>query len=167
MTTIAFRDGVIASDSRATWDDWSLSRCVKLYRIKSRIDPVKGDVIVGTAGVSSAALLFVDWLEQGGEPRLHDRGVDDTTEFECLVVHRTGVWTADRLCRLERLDEEFWACGSGRQAALAAMHCGKSALEAVRIAARIDPFTGGRVVSMALEAPAAKPRRKRGSRGST
>ena len=57
---------------------------------------------------------------------------------------------ADRLCRLEQLDEDFWAAGSGRQAALAAMHCGKSAVEAVRIAARIDSFTGGRVVHMSL-----------------
>lgn len=150
MTTIAYRDGIIASDSRATWDDWSMSKCVKLYRVKSKVDPVKGDVIVGTAGSGSASLLFVDWLEAGGPPALHDRGVNEYTEFECLIVHKSGIWMADRLCRLEQLDEDFWAAGSGRQAALAAMHCGKSAVEAVRIAARIDSFTGGRVVHMSL-----------------
>ena len=162
MTTIAYKDGVIASDSRATWDDWAVSRCVKLYRAKSKSDPVKGDVIVGTAGHSSAALLFLDWLEVGGEPRLHDRGVNETTEFECLIMHKSGVWVGDRLCRLERLEEEFWAAGSGRHAALGAMWAGKSAIDAVRIATRIDPFSGGRVVSMSLEPEPAK-RRSRGA----
>lgn len=161
MTTIAYRDGVIASDSRATWDDWSQSRCIKLYRAKSKVDPVKGDVIVATAGHSAASLLFLDWLEIGGEPRLHERGVDENTEFECLVVHKSGVWVADRLCRLEKLEEDFWAAGSGRQAALGAMHAGKGAMDAVRIATRIDPFSGGRVVSMSLDPPAA--RKPRGS----
>jgi ATP-dependent protease HslVU (ClpYQ) peptidase subunit len=160
MTTIAYRDGIIASDSRATWDDWSQSRCIKLYRAKSKVDPVKGDVIVATAGHSAASLLFLDWMEIGGEPRLHERGVDENTEFECLVVHKSGVWVADRLCRLEKLEEDFWAAGSGRQAALGAMHAGKGAMDAVRIATRIDPFSGGRVVSMSLDPPAAgkKPR---------
>lgn len=160
MTTIAYKDGVIASDSRATYDDWTKSKCVKLYRAKSKIDPVKGDVIVATAGHSSASLLFLDWLEVGGEPRLHDRGVNEMNEFECLIVHKSGVWIGDRLCRLEVLEEEFWAAGSGRQAALAAMHCGKSAVEAVRIACRIDSFSGGRVVSMSLAPPEPKPKRK-------
>lgn len=163
MTTIAFRDGIISSDSRATWDDWSQSRCIKLYRVKSKVDPVKGDVIVGTAGHGSAALLFMDWLENGGEPRLHDRGVDENTEFECLVMHKSGVYVADRLCRFEKLEEDFWAAGSGRQAALGAMHAGKSAVDAVRIACRIDSFSGGRVVSMSLDPTPTTARKKRGA----
>jgi ATP-dependent HslUV protease subunit HslV len=161
MTTIAYRDGVLASDSRATYDDWTQSKCIKLYRAKSKVDPVKGDVLVGTAGHSSASLLFLDWLEVGGEPRLHDRGVNEMTEFECLIVHKSGIWVGDRLCRLEKLEEDFWAAGSGRQAALAAMHCGKSAIDAVRMACRIDSFSGGRVVHMTLAPEPPKVRKKR------
>lgn len=161
MTTIAYKDGVMASDSRCTYDDWTLGKCVKLYRAKSKVDPVKGDVVVGTAGHSSAALLFLDWLEVGGEPRLHDRGVNEMTEFECLIMHKSGLWIADRLCRLELLEEEFWAAGSGRQAALSAMHCGKSAVDAVRMAIRLDPFSGGRVVTMTLVPDPPKQKAKR------
>lgn len=161
MTTIAYRDGVLASDSRATYDDWTQSRCIKIYRAKSKVDPVKGDVLVGTAGHSSASLLFLDWLEVGGEPRLHDRGVNEMTEFECLIVHKSGIWVGDRLCRLEKLEEDFWAAGSGRQAALSAMHCGKSAIDAVRMACRIDSFSGGRVVHMTLTPEPPKARKKR------
>lgn len=164
MTTIAYRDGVLASDSRATWDDYTKSDCIKMWKLVSKVEPVKGPVLFGGAGDLYAALLFKDWLERGGEPNLHDRGVESDGDFDALIVHATGIYGANRYCRLERITEPYWAHGSGRQAALAAMHCGKSAMDAVRMAARIDPFTGGRVVSMRLDEPEAKPRRKRGSR---
>lgn len=159
MTTLAYKDGTIASDSRSTMDDYAIGKCVKLYRVKSKVDPIKGDVIVGTAGHGSSSLLFVDWLEQGGDPSLHERGVDEHAEFECLVLHKSGLYMADRLCRLEKIEDEVWAAGSGRHAALGAMYAGKSAVEAVRIAARIDPFTGGRVVSMSLRDEVRTPKR--------
>lgn len=161
MTTIAFRDGILAADSRAVWADSVIGRCMKLYRVRSKVDPVKGDAIVGIAGVTSAAMLFIDWLEVGGEPRLHDRGVSDSLDFECLLVHKSGLWCSDRLCRLERVDDDFMAIGSGRMAALGAMHAGKGAIDAVRIATRIDPNSGGRVVSMTLAPIAEKPRGKK------
>lgn len=151
MTTLAYRDGVLASDSRATWDDGTMGKCVKIYRLVSKVDPVKGPLLLGGAGSLYALLLFHDWLVDGGEPKLYHRGVDEEDDFDALIVHKKGIFVANRLCRIDALNEDFWACGSGRHAALAAMMCGKSAVDAVRIAARIDPFTGGRVVHETLE----------------
>lgn len=169
MTTLAFKAGVLASDSRATWDGHIKSSCCKMWRIQSRVEPVKGECLLAIAGDLYAGLLFKDWMEQGGEPKLKDRGVigddgDAGGDFDALIVHRSGVYGANFLCRLERIDEDEWAHGSGRLAALAAMACGKSAIEAVRIASRFDAYTGGRIVSMTLDESPKRARKKEARR---
>lgn len=166
MTTVAWDGRTLASDSRATWDGHVKSHCVKMWRVQSRVDPVKGECLLAIAGDLYAGLLFKDWLELGGEPHLIKRGVtgemdDSGGDFDALIVHRRGVYGANFLCRLEPIGMDEWAHGSGRMAALAAMACGKSATEAVRIASRFDAYTGGRIVSMTLDKPSSK---RRGSR---
>jgi hypothetical protein len=159
LTTLAYRDGVLASDSRFTWAGNVKASGTKMWRLQSRVSPVRGEVLLGISGYVSAALLFKDWLETGDEPHLVKRGVDDDC-FGALIVHKSGLYVADRLCRLDVMAEEFWADGSGGDFALAAMACGKSAAEAVRIAARFDCYTGGRIVSMRLASPARRASRK-------
>ena len=153
MTTIAYRDGILAADSWATYSSEAGGArrhvCTKLYRKTVGEGKKTREVIIGTAGESAPACVFVDWFGSGRpipEVLLQLGG-----DFACLVLTHDGLFEADVYCRLDRVQEEFFAIGSGAKAALAAMHCGKSAIEAVRIAARIDPYTGGRIVSMSLE----------------
>lgn len=47
-------------------------------------------------------------------------------------------------------DGPFMAIGSGAQGAMVALHLGLSPREAVRIASRVDPNSGGRVRSLSL-----------------
>ncbi len=61
-----------------------------------------------------------------------------------------GLFEYDVYCRAEEVIDDFYAIGSGAKVALGAMACGKSAIEAVRIAARFDPYTGGRINSESL-----------------
>ena len=42
------------------------------------------------------------------------------------------------------------AIGSGAPYAIAAMACGKNAMDAVKIAKKFDPYTGGRITSIKL-----------------
>lgn len=152
MTTVAYKDGTLAADSRATLTDGTMSnRTVKLWKIVSKVDPVKGRVILAIAGDLYGGLLFHDWLKAGNEPNLHGRGVEDGTDFDALILHRSGLYAANRLCRVEKITEPYWAIGSGRLAAMTAMYCGKKAPEAVKIAGLFDPGTGGRIVVMTLE----------------
>jgi hypothetical protein len=153
VTTIAFKDGVLASDSRVTWSGHIKASGVKMWRVESKVAPVKGEVLLAVCGYLSAACLFREWMQEGGEPHLNKRGVDMNDAFEALIVHKSGLYTADALCAIEPMTEPFWADGSGGLAALAAMACGKSAVEAVRIASRFDAYTGGRIVSMTLGSP--------------
>jgi hypothetical protein len=116
-------------------------------------------VIIATAGESSPALVFVDWYGTGQpipEVLLHHGG-----DFTCLILSPKGLFEADVMCRPDPIIEPFYAIGSGAKEALAAMHCGKSARDAVRVAASIDPYTGGRIVTMRLAQEEPKPKRKR------
>lgn len=157
VTTIAYRDGILAADSRLTVDYGSGARkhlCKKLFRKTVTEGKRTFDVIIATAGESSPGMVFHDWYGSGKpvpDLFLHLGG-----DFTCLVLRPDGLFEFDVYCRPERIEEEFYAVGSGAMAALAAMHCGKSALDAVRIAARLDPYTGGRIISETLA-----PRRKK------
>lgn len=147
MTTIAARGGSIAADSRETWSNdegaSSVHACKKLFRKRVGKGRRAHDVILATAGESSPGMIFVDWYGSGLAPPTQLLAFE--SDFTILILKPKGMYVADAYCREVPVLDKFFAIGSGRQAALAAMHCGKSAREAVRIAARIDPYTGGRI----------------------
>lgn len=152
MTTIAYKDGVLAADSQVTYGEDGGARkhtCKKLFRKTVGTGRKAHDVIIATAGESSPGMIFVDWY--GTDKPIPEVFLHLDADFTCLVLTPRGLFEYDVYCRGEEITEDCYAIGSGAKAALAAMHCGKSALEAVRIAARIDPYTGGRVVTETLE----------------
>lgn len=159
MTTIAWDGRTLAADSRATESDGSArtDRFVKLYRVDSKVAPVLGEALFAAAGCEFAGELFRRWLERGGECDLVTRGVEENEEegspIDALIVHVSGVYTANHLGVLLPIRDRFWAHGTGRQGALAAMYCGRDARAAVKVAALLDNNTGGRVVSMQLTGP--------------
>jgi ATP-dependent HslUV protease subunit HslV len=140
MTTIAYRDGILAADSRATFQSEEggarCVRCRKIYRKKTKAGI---EVLIGTAGESSSGLLFVDWYGSDRKPPI--KFLDGDADFLCLVVTPSGVLEYDKWCRGEEVEEEFAAIGSGAKAALGALYAGASAEEAVRIACKIDPYS--------------------------
>lgn len=152
MTTIAYRDGILAADSRVTYGEEGSARihtCKKLFRKKVTQGKKSFDVIIATAGESAPGMLFVDWYGTGKpipDTFLHLGG-----DFLCLVLTPSGLFEFDVYCRGEEVNDDFYAIGSGAKAALGALWCGKSAVEAVRIASRIDPYTGGRIVTESLQ----------------
>lgn len=142
MTTIAYRKGVLAGDSQATDDQvW---RTKKIHRLNTEA----GVLLVGYCGEIHAALVFIEWLKNN-----ESRKPDLSNEaFEAIVIAETGrvtIWTPSLVPW--RPAGEFFAIGSGAKAALGAMHAGKGAVEAVKIAAKIDPYTRGPVHSLRLK----------------
>lgn len=143
MTTIAVRAGVMACDSRA--DGEYAMTVEKIVRL-----PDGG--VAGGAGSASATTAVLAWLQAGepGDPPAVDEG-----EWFVLILRPDGsIWKAE--CRFPafRLLDKFAATGSGSNFAIAAMAMGASAEEAVRIAAKYDTGTGGRVRTLAITKPA-------------
>lgn len=132
MTTIVYRDGVLASDSLATIGETKVhGRYQKIRRI--------GDYLVGTAGSVADGQTFVNWLKHGSEEDPPPNG-----SYSALIIDPRG-----RVREIENgsvlpvpRGAKFFAIGSGAPYALAAMYAGATAAEAVKIAAKIDTSTG-------------------------
>jgi hypothetical protein len=164
MTTIAYRDGVLAADSCFTHESEAggsrRANCIKLYRkfVTLHNVPEKRveiqDVLVGLSGESGPGMVFLDAIFA---PRaLHDE--DATRElfahggadFSALVLTRNGLFEYDGWYRGERVIEPYWAIGSGTKVALGAMEMSATAEQAVTIACRWDAHTRGPVVTAEL-----------------
>lgn len=140
MTTLSYRDGIVAWDSQLTEGN-------SKYAAPKGVKNDEVGVIIGLVGVAHAGWSLIDWVLRGRDgppPERHKR--DD---FELLLYWRTGdLELMDPYARTMPLDPgRFYAFGSGQQAALAALHLGCDATKAVEIASLCDSGTSTPVVS--------------------
>ncbi len=140
MTTIAYRNGLLAGDSQATDN-----QCWQVEKLR-RLDTSAGELLVGYCGEVCSALVFLEWLRDDRN-RKPDLGNED---FEAIVVSvktgRVTIWNPSLVGFTPR--GKFFAIGSGAPVAMGAMHAGKNAVEAVKIACKVDPYTRGPVRSL-------------------
>lgn len=139
MTTIAFRDGIVVADSRANRGGWlNTGDVVKLYRVK--------DGVCAIEGAAGATTALRSWLEraEGEKPKM-------TGDASVIHIRNDGVITVHEAGGEEIQPGPFMAWGSGAPIALGAMYAGATAKQAVEIAAKVDPYTGGRIVVMPLK----------------
>jgi ATP-dependent HslUV protease subunit HslV len=131
MTTIAYRDGVMAADSACFNEGLYEGEVDKIW-------PLSDVGLLGCCGEYGAILKVVEWLKAGGEPKLKPR-LSRESEFAGLLVKREGEVMHYQIgLRPLCIMAEFHAIGSGRQIAIGAMAAGASAEEAVQIACRYD-----------------------------
>lgn len=144
MTTIAYKDGVLAADTRVTIGDViDPSEHKKVFRLKN-------GALVGLGGDTGAAMSFLKQLK--ADPDDFDNiAVDRGKELNAIYVKPNG--------KVFERDNNGWApitsgyaaTGSGYVPALVAMRMGASAKEAVKIAMEFDKNTGGKVRSVKLK----------------
>lgn len=143
MTTIVYRDNVLAADSLAFRGDTRLpTEEVKLRRLSD------GSVFALCGG--AARLLQMErWLnDNAGEIDKIPIGNSTAVHLPLtgpLMVYEDGGW-------YEHPRDQFAAFGGGFQFAYGALHLGASAEQAVGVASVYDAGTGGKVVSMSPEA---------------
>lgn len=150
MTTIAYRDGIMASDGKITSGDridW-----LDLKKVRKI-----NNCLIGGAGRLRSVFAFFDWFErwsdaqvvQGQAPHVDvfiPEGIDDE-DFYGLVVFSDGTifhYEGGKYS-YEIPGEKYTSIGSGSYYALAALDAGVSAEEAVKIASGRDVFTGGQI----------------------
>lgn len=141
MTTIAYRNGVIAADTRATRGEVLLpGHSRKIRRLDDgSVIAIKGDLCMMEP--------FLSWLQsnrQGSMPDLDKSGTG--------LIHLTkgGVFVYEGAGWYQE-DLPFFAMGSGCVPAMTAMYMGANAAKAVRVAMDVDPYTGGRIDWMTLD----------------
>lgn len=141
MTTIAYKDGVIAYDSRQTRSD----------RIVSDNSP-KCQVVDGVSFFLSGAVcderaLIAAYFGTPSPVPVECSGYAVDAGKLMLVGHddKTGIWKQD----LDLSNPD--AIGSGAQYALAAMDMGATAEEAVAAAAKRDVYTGGTIRTLVID----------------
>jgi hypothetical protein len=144
LTTIAYRDGILAADSLVTSDGIRTSTIVKLARRE------KDGTLFGACGRASLIRAAREWFLRGEPPEDRIKIKDNEAQF-IIVRPNNDVETWDESGSSDDA-APFHALGSGRDIALGAMAAGASAIEAVRIAAKFDTGTGGPIRHVARKA---------------
>lgn len=140
MTTICYKENVLASDSLTTCGDIVFDNDVKkLVRVKIGW--------IGCCGETDAAEKLAMYLNgQGDESTTHNINV------KAILMQDNGdtYYIASRGDTLHRsrVTSDCWAIGSGYEIALGAMSSGLSAIEAVKVAIERDIYSGGKIQSV-------------------
>ncbi len=139
MTTVVATRTSLVSDSKCSEGSASF-KTTKLFQV--------GDSLLGVAGTLTAALKFIKWFKKQDhdEPPI----LGETDDFDVLEVSPNGMFIWDRDLTAIEILSPFYAIGSGRMAALAALHLGTSPEQAVETACLIDSHSSGPVQVLRL-----------------
>lgn len=142
MTTIAYDGHTLASDSQVgddvTKDPYGVK---KIWKV--------GEFIIGCYGRYTSAIRFVDWVKSGMPDDARPSGLGD---FGAIVIKsgKRPVFYEDGVTPIS-LRGPLATGGSGGHYAMAAMLAGATAPEAVKIACRLDPSSGGAVQKLSFD----------------
>ncbi len=138
MTTIAYKDGILAVDSAVTCDGRYEGSCKKWLQVKGAVAAVSGQAMVlGRLKIAVDGDGFPDF----DFSTLHDS--------ELLFVSRAGIFCVTKVGFL-KIEAPFAAIGSGAAIAYGSMEAGASAEEAVEIACKYDNATRGPITALTL-----------------
>lgn len=135
MTTIAYDGRTLAADTQSSM---MRGKALKAFRLED-------GTLFGACGEAQDAIAVRDWLEDGGEkPKVQDT-------FHAIVIKDGELYTLENKLVLMLQCRPFFAIGSGRDFAMAAMHLGKTAVEAIGISHQFDVDTGSEVTALAVD----------------
>lgn len=137
MTTVAWDGKTLAADSQMT-SGAIRSRAVKIVRSPN------GFLAAG-AGEWNSIVPWLRWVEGGMIPEEQPDSLHAKSHVIIIDPKGKAFTFEGSTTRLPLLDK-FWALGSGTELALGAMAMGADARTAVKVAAKFDVYTGGRIV---------------------
>ena len=137
MTTVAYKGGILAFDSKVTSNGdhigWASKGCKT------------NKFILACCGSMSDIAAFMDWMAGGGvmaDKKLF--GLERKVEMSALAINKKGcVFSYDDSLYPFQIDAPFHALGSGSSYAMGAMAFGATAVQGVKIASKWDNGTGG------------------------
>lgn len=147
MTTIAASRTQIAGDRQATHSGGMKFKIkTKILTFHSSIYPVPFHVgLCGNLENFPEICNYFQYPEEYKKPPkiTGTEGVVLTEKGELFMFFKPGMWM--------KLDQPFYAVGSGMHFAMGAMEQGASPYEAVKAASKLDPNTGMGVTKIELE----------------
>lgn len=145
MTVIAWDGRTLAADKRVSFHGLACTT-TKLARA--------GDCLVGLSGDGSAARELLEWFRAGAAPSNYPE-CQKTDDWGSILVIRPGgdIHKYERGPHPLVIQDERVAIGAGRDFAIAAMHCGKTAAEAVAIACIYECSCGNGIDTLQFEQP--------------
>ena len=144
MTVVAWDGTTLAADKRVTYQGLACT-VTKIFRV--------GDKLVGFSGNGDQAMEMLAWFREGADFRTFPQSQRSKEDWVAtLVINADGsAMDFERTPFPYPLEDRFLAIGSGRDYALAAMHLGKTAREAVEIACLFDAGCGNGVDELKLK----------------
>lgn len=139
MTTIAFDGITLAADSQQNGSYIDQLHTQKICQ--------QGSLFIGYCGEVQQAMLVSRWLKDQTKPK---PSAADLKDYESIVIKGGKAYQLNDLCEFVPIGKPC-AIGSGSDFAMGAMLAGKSATEAVRIAIKLDPHSGGKVRSLKVK----------------
>lgn len=142
MSVIAWDGRTLAADKRV-----SLGTLICTTTKISRV----GDALCAYAGDAAGGEEVLAWFCNGAKPSDFPATQRDRENWSGLLVIRNGqILKYEHSPYPVRLEDKFFAIGSGRDFALAAMHLGHDARTAVEVAIALDSGCGNGIDTMEL-----------------
>lgn len=139
MTTIALRYGSLAADTSTYIHEGNLRMP---FDGSQKIHRLSDNSLVAGSGIKRQIADFVLWCENGEQQERPS--IDEATIIRVWPNGKASIFDG-------KSDErdisscEFYAIGSGAGIALGALAMGATAEQAVEIASRFNPWTGGQI----------------------
>ncbi len=143
MTTLATDGITLAADGQISCGDLieDLNR-QKVFRLND-------GTAIAFAGCLHSAVRFMEWVQSGSPQDLVPSLAEN---FGAIRINGTStVLSYDNSCHAIQMPTPY-AEGTGKHLALGAMLAGKTPVEAVKIAAQRDMWTGGKIRSVTVKA---------------
>lgn len=142
MTVIAWDGRMLAADKMAT--NAGLNRTV------TKIWKPRPGLLLAIAGDFSVAVEMREWFLAGADPKeFPSKARDDVSSLIVVTAHGYAKYESGPYPL--PFDDTHMAIGSGRDYAIAAMHLGLDAMEAVRVACLFDVNCGNGVDVLTLD----------------
>jgi hypothetical protein len=143
MTVIAWDGTTLAADKRALCSN-KPTTVTKIFRCKR--EPT---TVLAVSGELTLGLQMVHWYDELGADPEKLPAFQSTGDYVGLVkLTPDGLWQFEKGGVPFKVEDRYYAMGSGRDYALAAMYLGKNAVEAVQIACVFDTGCGNGVDAM-------------------
>ena len=136
----------MASDSQMT-DGATQSSVPKFWRVR--------DWLIGGAGSYPAIIKLIAELKHHKDMTpaqvLEKVNIVKAGDVDLLLLSPSGkLFMSEEGSFPLPISDGFAALGTGAQGALVALHLGCSLTEAIRVVKKVDPYTGGRIITRKL-----------------